>query len=182
MGPVKKHHLAPFLLLLALGSGPGCSTPKTKAPAVVVQPVPLNLQSPHPRTLESADLRALLKNPDAPEASRLDACDADFVELKERAQNSHEFSEGVRELVVSDPIKYHWCFYFKVLKLNDALQASTEIEQRQSNILRVYLFLAPVARAFFSEFSDPRYLRRAIFKYRSLSETAFYRRVELSPS
>ena len=169
----------PLTICITLGFGLGACSTTRPAPIPIEAPVvPLNLRSPQPKSLESADLRAIFKSTDAPDSEKLKDCDADFKTLKERVEANDEFVQGVKELIASDPIKYHWCFYSKLLSLNEALQESKDIHDRQSTVIRVYLFLAPVARAFYSEFSDSRYLRRAIFKYRTLSETVFYHKVE----
>ena len=177
MGSLRNLSQLPIFVLLGLTLA-GCSTTKLAPPPVEAPVVPLNLRSPQPRTLESADIRAIFKSPDAPDSEKLKDCDADFMTLKERVQANDEFIQGVRELIASDPIKYHWCFYSKLLSLNEALKETKDINQKQSTVIRIYLFLAPVARAFYSEFTDSRYLRRAIFKYRALSETIFYHKVE----
>jgi hypothetical protein len=65
--------------------------------------------------------------------------------------------------------------------LNDQLKKLFYVDERQKVVVRAYSYLTPIARAFKSEFNDSRYLRVAVARYKQISETVFYKNVELSP-
>jgi hypothetical protein len=109
-------------------------------------------------------------------------CDGDFKKLAALTPSHDEIKAGVRELVAADPVKYHWCFYSKVLELNGFLKNDTSyVDERQKRALDAYNFLVPVARGFMAEFQDSRYLRYSVTHYRRLSEWIFFRKLEMTP-
>ena len=92
-----------------------------------------------------------------------------------------ELIEGARELVRRDPVKYHWCFYGKILELENSLKSESYLDEKQKSVLDVYGSLTPMGRAFMQEYHDSRYMRWGVKHYRQISEWVFYRKVELTP-
>ena len=166
-------------LLLALSTA--CSTTSVEPPREPPPEPPTYSQVPHPSGLGNGDLRAIFQQSNSPDPTVVQGCDSDFFKLRERTNSKDELNEGIKELVRSNPVKYHWCFYSKILELDAALKKDAYVDQRQKDVIHAYLFIAPVARAFLSQFSDSRYLRWAISRYRTLSEYVFFRKVEISP-
>jgi hypothetical protein len=167
------------LALAALISG--CATSQLQALAPIPPEAPDYVKVPHPEGTDLGDLMAVFTDRNAPDPASLKGCDADFRKLAKLTASREENEQGVRELVRRDPVKYHWCFYGKLLELEQGLQAEAYIDEKQKSVLDVYAFASPVARAFNDEFRDSRYLRWAISRYRRLSEYVFYRKLELSP-
>jgi hypothetical protein len=147
----------------------------------VPPPAPPYVQVPHPQGTDIGDLMAIFVDSSAPDPQKLVGCGEDLFKLRKLTQSKDEFSRGVREMVQADPVKYHWCFYSKLLWLENQLKEDLYLQDRQKHVLDTYAFLTPVARAFLNEFRDSRYLHWAVTRYRKLSEYVFYRRVELSP-
>ena len=177
---VNQHRLkVASALLLALSTA--CSTTSVEPPKEPPPEAPPFAQVPHPSGLGSGDLRAIFEQANSPEPGAIAGCDSDFFKLRERTNSKAELDEGIKELVRSNPVKYHWCFYSKLMELDASLKKDVYVDQRQKDVTHTYLFIAPVARAFLSQFSDSRYLRWAISRYRTLSEYVFFRKVEISP-
>jgi hypothetical protein len=134
--------------------------------------------------LQIGDVLALFAEPGAPkrESEEMKTCAADYVALEKRTKSKDELKQGILELVRKEPIRYHWCFYSKILELENELRHAQMLDDRQRDVVTAYRFLAPLSRAFYREFHDSRYLRWAVAYYRRASELAFYRRVETSPS
>jgi hypothetical protein len=122
-----------------------------------------------------------MMDPRSPKADEIQKCDADLKKLRTLTVSEPEIAEGTRELIKGDPVRYHWCFYGKLLDLEDTLKADSFVDERQKKALETYAFLVPVSRAFLQEFHDSRYTRWAVKHYRTLSEWVFYRKLELSP-
>lgn len=160
-----------------LGLG-GCSSPQVIAPLPTLPEVPKYVGVPHPAGLSLSDLRAIFLGAGAPSLESLKTCDAEYLSLKAKTEIPEELRQGARELVQLDPEKYHWCFYSKIIQLEDGLKGDDYLDNRQKSVIDTYLFLTPIARAFLSEYQDTRYWRWAIARYRQLSEILFYRKVE----
>jgi hypothetical protein len=143
--------------------------------------VPRYVQVAHPAGYDVSDIRAIFLDPTAPDKKTLANCDADFKKLMEVTRSEDERKEGTLELIHADPAAYHWCFYSKILELEDSLGSDTYVDVRQKHVLDTYSFLVPIARAYISEFHDSRYLRWAMKHYRKISEWVFFRKLELSP-
>ena len=170
------------LVVLWLAAFYGCSTTEvTPLPAPQPSPPPY-VQVPHPTGTDLGDLRAIMVSKDAPSPESLKGCDAAFMKLRSLTESEDERRDGARELVHNDPVAYHWCFYWKIIDLDDSLKTMTFIDERQKKVLTTYQFLVPVARGFYSEFHDSRYLRWAILHYKRISEWVFYRKLELTPA
>lgn len=136
---------------------------------------------PHPEGLTIADLMALFAEKGAPAPDSQSGCDVTYRKLRERTRSFDELVRGARELVKADPVMHHWCFYSTVWTLEQKIKDAPYIEDRQREVIRAYVYLTPMARAFREEYSDTRYLRWAISRYQRLSESVFYRRVEITP-
>lgn len=158
-----------------------CSTPtKIEAlPPIPAEP-PGYVRVPHPEGLDQGDLMAIFTDKDAPSKESFEKCDADFQTLLSKTTSKDELTTGARELVRLSPEKMHWCFYGKILLMEDKLKAAQYIDEKQKTVLDAYSFLTPVSRAFFVEYRDSRYLRWAVNRYRRLSETVFYRKMEMT--
>lgn len=138
---------------------------------------------PHPAGLQIGDVAALFLGSEAPkrETPEMKSCDDDYIALEKKTKAKEELKQGLLELLRKEPIRYHWCFYSKVLELESRLRKAQMLDERQKTVVEAYRFLAPLSRAFYREYKDSRYLRWAVSYYRRASELAFYRRVEASP-
>ncbi len=167
-------------LLIAMILAASCSSIEVNPPPPLPEP-PDYVRVPHPEGLDIADLNAIFSSKEAPETGSLKGCDADLAKLRSLTANPEELAQGARELVRSNPVGYHWCFYRQILDLEHHLKEDNYFDERQKHVVEVYLFLTPIARAFIFEFGDSRYLRWAIARYRRLSEFVFFRKVEIAP-
>jgi hypothetical protein len=158
-----------------------CTTAEIAPKAPLPELPPAYVQVPHPAGYAMSDLRAIFTTPLAPKPADLKDCDADFKKLHAATQSTSELLEGARELVRRDPVKYHWCFYGKVMELEDYLKADSYLDEKQKAVLDTYAILTPMARAFMEEYHDSRYVRWGVRHYRSVSEWVFYRKVEMTP-
>lgn len=159
----------------------GCTTAPVSPPPPPPK-VPEYTKVPHPQGTDVADLEAMFRSETAPQDPEfIGNCDRDYLHLKSLTQSKEELMLGVRELVRRDPVVYHWCFYGKLLKLEEEMKKDLYVDERQKSVLTVYEFLVPVSRAFNVEYHDSRYLRWATAKYKRLSEWIFYRRLDLTP-
>lgn len=138
---------------------------------------------PHPLGLQIGDVAGIFLAPDAPkrEGSEMQTCDSDYLALEKKTKAKEELKQGLLELLRKEPIRYHWCFYSKILELESTLRKAQMLDERQKTVVDAYRFLGPLSRAFYREYKDSRYLRWAVSYYRRASELAFYRRVEASP-
>jgi len=163
----------------AIGWG-GCSTSQV-APLPELPPTPPDyVKVPHPEGLDIGDLVAIFTDSSAPSPDTLKTCDADFAKLRTMTNSTDELSQGAREFVRIEPVKYHWCFYGKLYQLEEQLAQDAYIDEKQKHVLDAYIFLTPISRAFMAEYKDSRYLRWAAFRYRSLSEHVFYRKMDFT--
>jgi len=159
----------------------GCSSIQSvQAPVLALNPAPV-LDLAHPSGFGGGDLKAIFLTPQAPERSSLNACADEFLRLSKKTELREELRAGARELVTEKPQLYHWCFYEKILKLDEGINKAKLLEEKQTLTLDTFKFAIPIARAFQIEFKDSRYLRWAIQRYRALSPFVFHRRVELTP-
>lgn len=174
--------IAVEVLTVAWWSGlGGCSAPRVTSPLPPLPEVPQYVAVPHPAGLTISDLRAIFMDENAHSLESLRGCEGDFQNLQSKTESKEELRQGARELVRIDPEKYHWCFYGKILQLEEELTGDLSIEERQKKALDIYFFLTPIAKAFIHEYQDSRYLRWAIVRYRQLSEVLFFRTVEPGP-
>lgn len=150
------------------------------APALPPKMAPA-LDLPHPMGFGVQELKGLFLSAGAPERSSLANCSADLERLLAKTQLREEIRDGARELVAENPSRMHWCFYERLLSLEDGLRLPTDLQTRQTLSLNTYRLAVPLARAFQLEFKDSRYLRWAIQRYRAFSPSIFYRKVELTP-
>lgn len=157
-----------------------CSTTERVPDPVPTIAPPDYVQVPHPLGFDIGDVQALFGMSNAPKPETLNACDADFRKLEKVTRQPDEIRKGARELVLQDPVNYHWCFYAKILNLESQLKNSSFIEEKQKALLETYSFLTPIARAYMVEYKDSRYLRWAVRHYRAVSEWVFYRKLDQS--
>jgi hypothetical protein len=181
MTPNRKHVADAAALAIAFGIAGACSTTEISPQAPPETAPPQYLAVPQPAGYELGDLTSMFVMKGAPTAEEIKTCDASFRKLWQLAQSVDERKQGVRELVRSDPVHLHWCFYGKIHYLEEGLKAESFIDVRQKSVLETYEFLVPIARAFISEFHDSRYMRWAVRHYRRLSEWMFYRKLDLTP-
>ncbi|MCM2324421.1 MAG: hypothetical protein NDJ90_14275 [Oligoflexia bacterium] len=159
----------------------GCSTTELRPIAVTSVAPPQYVDVPQPAGFDLSDVSALFVDRRAPAASVVAACDADFRKLRGLTESEDELRKGVDELVKSDPVAYHWCFYGKILDLEKTLKTTPYVDERQKAVLDAYAFLVPLAKGFMREYQDSRYLRWAIRHYRGVSETVFFKKLDQSP-
>lgn len=160
----------------------GACTTTEVSPLPELPPSPPSYSKvPHPLAYDMGDIIAIFTEKDAPTLESLASCDADFIKFKSMTNNPEDIRQGARELIRQDPVKYHWCFYGKILTLDEQLKKDVYLDERQKDVLDAFSFLTPIARAYQLEFQDSRYLRWAIHRYRRLSEWVFYRKLELTP-
>jgi len=171
-----------FLSLSLIYWGWGCSTAEIRPIEAPDANPPAYAAVVHPEGYDLADLREVFFAPGTPKPETLEGCDANFRKLESYSLSNEERTEGVRELVKQDPVLYHYCFYSRILWLEEQITSpSTYIDQRQKLVLDTYGFLVPIARAFASEYHDSRYLRWAVSHYRQMSPWVFYRNLTTSP-
>lgn len=168
-----------LLLVAAFNSFGSCSTTDLAAPKPAQPPEYVGV--PHPTGFDLADLNAIFFEKGAPAPESLKGCDAPFQRLKERTRNNDELRDGTYELVKQEPVAMHYCFFGKLLELENALKGEQYIDEKQAATIQTYSFLTPIARAFAHEFNDSRYLRWAVQRYRHTSAWFFYRKLELTP-
>lgn len=170
-----------LVLVVLVTVGAGCSTTQIIAPPPPNPPEYLSVV--HPRGADIGDLMAIFQDPTAPrDPSFSKSCDRDFRQLKSRSISIDEMNRGLSELVRRDPVHYHWCFYAKVLLVENELKKDQYLDQKQRIVLDGFDFLTPISRIFSSEYHDSRYLRWAVVKYKHLSEWVFYRKLDLTPA
>ena len=144
-------------------------------------PIPALVGIPHPAGSDLGDVERLFLEKHAPDRETLKDCDQSFKKLTAATQSKEEIEEGAHELVRTDPVLFHWCFFSKILDLEKLLKKDAYLDERQKTVLETFAFLSPIAQGYRIEFRDSRYLRWAVSHYRKLSETVFFRRVELNP-
>lgn len=164
--------------ILLFGS---CTTTELTPDTPPAAQVPEYLHAPHPAGFDLFDLRSLLLDKQAPKDENHLACEEKVKKLKSLTLSQEEFRQGVRELVRASPVYYHWCFYGKLVLLEDQIKVDKYLDEKQKLILDVYGIVVPIARGFLLEFKDSRYLRWAVRHYRQLSETVFFRKLDVSP-
>jgi hypothetical protein len=173
-------HYLTLLIFIWIFNLSGCTTTEIAPPLAPLPPDYTYV--PHPQGADIGDIEALFTEEAAPKDPTYDKyCDKDFRELKRVARSTYELTEGTRQLVKQDPVNTHWCFYAKLLSLEYSLKSEPFIDVKQKNVIDTFQFLVPIARTFYSDFHDSRYLRFAIVRYRKMSELVFYRRLELTP-
>ena len=179
---LKRGQIAIFMACSAVGvSQFGACTTSILKPSLPVNP-PSYTQVPHPQGGDLGDINALFQERGAPRNPNFaKVCGADFTSLKRSALSKSEIDAGIDELVMHDPVHYHWCFYARMAKLEEEIKADTYVDERQRKLLQEYEFFVPVARVFKNNFNDSRYLRWAIARYRKLSEWIFSRKLDLTP-
>src|SRR5262245_61970558 len=111
---------AQFATVFAISSAVSCSTVEVAPPPAPTPPAYLSV--PHPIAQDTNDIVAIFRDKSAPPMETLKDCDGDFKKLRTITNSIDEIKAGTRELVAADPIKYHWCFYGRVLELNGYLK------------------------------------------------------------
>ncbi|MGK5087281.1 hypothetical protein WDW86_06960 [Bdellovibrionota bacterium FG-2] len=177
-----KHSVFISSLLVCWLFGVGGCTTTVVTPLPPPAPfLPPYLKVPHPAGYDLGDLRAIFQEKDAPTAESLKDCDADYMKLRTLTVSEEEREVGARELIKQDPVRLHWCFFSKLLAIEDTIVSPKSfIDERQKKVLETYLFLVPISKAFMAEYKDSRYYRWSIRYYRRISETVFFKRVEIS--
>lgn len=159
----------------------GCST-TTVEPQPMLPEGPSYLSVPHPQGFDLSEVELIFRDEQAPKADQLKDCDKDYKEVKRVVTAPEDVERGIRELVEADPVRYHWCFYKQISEMMQRIEArESAIRDRQKAVLDTFEFLAPVAKAFRISFSDTRYQRYAVVRYRELSPWVFYRNVDMTP-
>lgn len=177
---LKLVHILCFTVICVAVSNCSHKQVKPLPPTPALEPPPY-AKVPQPTGSNLGDVMSLFAEPGAPSRYDFKDCHQELSQLQEKTKNRDEINDGARELIRADAVKQHWCFYSRILKMEEDLKGANFLEDRQRVVLVYYSFLVPMARGFYSEFSDSRYMRVAVARYRSLSEWVFYRRVEPSP-
>lgn len=160
----------------------GCSTTEVVEPLPKLPEVPNYAHVAHPQGYDLTDIRLMFYSKLAPKPEDMKGCGDEMVKLRTMTTSIDEIATGARELVLKDPVKYHWCFYAKMIEVYDSLKSTdTYWSEKQKKVMEVYLTLVPIARAFKVEYGDVRYLRVANRQYKQMSEWVFYRKVDLTP-
>jgi hypothetical protein len=159
----------------------GCSTGKESL--VIMQPVvtPEYMKLIHPNGIQMADLKLILFEKDAPkEPEFVLTCATEIEKILKNTTSLLETIEISKRLVEKNAKTYHWCFYFKLAKLDDDLTTIDYIVDKQSEMIKSYNTLVPIARSFYEVYRDSRYLRWATWYYQANSEKIFYNTLELN--
>ena len=139
-----------------------------------------------------------LKHPDDPSISSLeglfaektsplwsketsDKCSEPLRAIHDRTESVGELENGLTELVAANPAFFHWCFYGKLLELEQSLAQETFVLDRQALVVRTFKYLAPLSKAFLRVTLDSRYYRYSIRRYQELAERVFFRKIEVLP-
>jgi hypothetical protein len=159
-----------------------CSTTEI-APIAPPPTIPSNyIAVPHPKTYQLGEIQKLFLEKEAPKLDSLKDCEKPLSDLRKATPQNEEIKIGALELVKKDPELYHWCFYSKILEINEGLRSHEFIQQRQDFVIERYKFLTPIARAYFVQYNDSRYLRWAVIRYREISQSVFFTKVEPTES
>lgn len=171
-----------FIVMGLAGFGAGCSSTEIVEPLPKLPEVPTYAHVAHPQGYDLTDIRLMFYSKLAPKPEDMKGCEAEMLQLRSLTTSIDEVATGARELVIKDPVKYHWCFYAKMLEVYDSLKSNdTFWSEKQKKMMEVYLTLVPIARAFKIEYGDVRYLRAASRQYKQMSEWVFYRKLDLTP-
>ena len=172
-----------FISIACVLSLSACSTTAEKVePMPKLPEVPSYAHVSHPQGYDLTDIKMMFYSKLAPKPEDMKGCDAEMLKLRTATTSVDEISQGARELVLKDPVKYHWCFYAKILEINEAIKSPNVYwGERQKMVLETYLTMVPIARAFKLEYGDIRYLRAATRQYKQMSEWVFFRKLELTP-
>ncbi len=170
--------------ILALMTGVGMNIVGCSSTEMVSTPPPIPpayTSVPHPLTHDTSDLSQLFREANNPKINEMiKNCDGDYLKLNALTQSKDELHQGLLELVKQDPVNYHWCFYGKLLELENTLSGEAFLDEKQKKVISTYQFLVPVAQAFVSLFHDTRYLRVAIDRYKKTSSFVFFRKLEVT--
>ncbi len=167
----------------ALGLGLGafwvsCTTTQKELPPPMPPPEPPPYtRVSHPVGNDIGDVIVIFYKPESPDRKTLTDCDKDFRDLLSKTQVAEEIKQAANEFVKEDPVSYHWCFYSKVLDVEEGVQKQPFLFERQKVVVEGYEFITPIAKAFYREYRDSRYWRWAIEYYKHLSEFVFDERV-----
>lgn len=166
-------------LTVVLGA---CSSVEIVEPMPKLPEVPTYAHVAHPQGYDLTDIKLMFYSKMAPKPQDMKSCDAEMLQLRSLTTSIDEVAQGARELVIKDPVKYHWCFYSKLIEVHESLK-DTDVywSEKQKRVMEAYLAIVPIARAFKQEYGDVRYLRAANRHYRQMSQWVFYRKVELTP-
>lgn len=173
-----KQDLLKIVIILVLFTH--CSTTEVE-PVKPLPEVPEYTKVQHPTSFDLIDIKMALQSAEAPKQYEQDQCDAEYSKLSEVTLNLNEIQKGLLELVKENPEKYHWCFYSKLYKLHEDLKVVSNLQDKQKKVLETYAFITPLARAYYYQFHDTRYLRMAVYFYKQFSSSYFYRNLEETP-
>jgi hypothetical protein len=172
------------LMIFGLTALYGCSSTVVVKDSTPLPVVPEYVKVPHPAGFDQADLQAIFHSPLAPKAvlgEFADTCDDEFRKLGQATHSIDEKKKGAMELVTQDPERMHWCFYAKIVRLQETLQGNTTWNTRQKKVVTTFEFLSPVANAYLELYHDSRYLRWASMYYSKISEWVFFKKVVPTP-
>ena len=161
----------------------GCSSPaqvRTPTAPESATSASMVVKLQHPDGLKVEDLHKLFANIGAPNFGSLEKCDFDYQVERTLAHSSEELITAFRVHVQNDAEKYHWCFYAKLLELDESLKKEGFLEDKQKRILSAFSFITHLAKVFQIEREDTHYLRAAVFTYRELNRSHFFRDMKMT--
>jgi len=122
----------------------------------------------HPDSPEIESVRALFAKEGVPDRTYLNKCDFDYRVETMLARSVEELLTTLPEHVRSNPEKYHWCFYSKMLDLEEKLteMSSQGPAAQRKYLLNQYRFFIYLARVFEVDLDEPRYLDFARMNYK----------------
>ena len=162
-----------FLTFIILSLQCGCTSaqisPEPIAPPQQDEKAAFRDRAKHPDGFNISDVKALFIASSAPTLESLKNCDFDYYAETTLARNREELFMALPEHIKTDPEKYHWCFYAKILLLEDELSnEKLYVDERNKLLIQRYPFLVHIARIFLADFDDPRYLEFANHNYKRL--------------
>lgn len=137
---------------------------------------------PQPAGVGIGDVMDLFVKKEAPSLESLKDCDREFYDFSKTNRRDGPKLSIARKLVRIHRKRIHWCFYSKILEVENPLDESLDHLGQIALMIRNYVFLTPIAQAFLSEFGDPSYLSVATFRYQQLNEALYSRRLEIPPA
>ncbi|OFZ54774.1 MAG: hypothetical protein A2428_17260 [Bdellovibrionales bacterium RIFOXYC1_FULL_54_43] len=144
-------------------------TSKAETPATAAGPdLSYKNRIEHPMGMTIADARSIFLTKGAPKIESLEKCDFDYQAEAMLSRTREELFMTMPSHVRDEPEKHHWCFYAKLIQLEDDLEKTPYIEDRQKLIVSRYIYFVHLARIFQADLDDARYLEFATHNYKRL--------------
>jgi hypothetical protein len=127
----------------------------------------------HPKNFEIETLKQFFKLESTPRGllgEFADMCDEDFKRSMASDGTARELKDLAHEFVKTNPVKMHWCFYSKLVRLDEVLTGDSSWAERQNAALKAYEFLSPVANAFNKIHQESRYKKWTNHYYSKIND------------